>query len=114
MMPSAEEKVASCVGALGFSRSRLHPASSSVPESSAAVMVVRIMSPRMSVGEARTDRPGARNRIGREVEAAIGRGGAGSLRVLAEDVHLGVVPAVVGPDEQVAAGDREVDALREH
>src|SRR4051812_18088899 len=123
--PSGEETVACWVGELGLVRSRLQPAiaataaTSSAPAPRCRVEIFRITSPRSvssevgreaSVGDPRTDRVGAGNRIVGEVEAAVGRGLARTLGRLAEQVRLRVVARVVGPRVQVAAGERQVDA----
>src|SRR4051812_31078025 len=126
--PSGEETVASWVGEFGFVRSRLQPAIAIVAIASAAaparrVEIFRITSPRSvsmevgrkaSVGDSRTDRPDAGNRIVGEVEAAVGRRLARTLGRLAKQVRLGVVAGVLGPRVQVAAGERQVDAARQN
>src|SRR5215217_6827464 len=109
-MPSADDSATSWVGAFGLVRSRSQAASARAPaEASRSLSLMDV-----SVHEAGADRPRPRNRVAAEVESAVGHGAGRSSRgVLAEEVELRVVAAVVGPDLQVASGQREVDSLAE-
>src|SRR5690242_13999027 len=78
---------------------------------------MRICGLRISVGEPRAERPGAWNGVAAEVEPAVRRGGlhgTDTARVRPEQVDLRVVPAVVRPHDEIATGDREIDAIAEH
>ena len=69
-----------------------------------------------SVRETRTDRPDARNGISAEIESPVGRGRlrrSQSAGVRSEQVDLGIVPAVVGPDPKVSPRHGEIDAIAE-
>src|SRR4051812_47235588 len=99
--------------------SRLH--APSVTTDSAATATARCFIMRMCMSpsserEPRAQRPGARDWISTEVEAAIGGcrlHRADTAGVGAEEIDLGIVAAVVGPDVEIAAREREVDAVPE-
>src|SRR5215208_50865 len=119
MTASTFDATSSCVGELGFFKSRLHAPSEASDASAAATatarcLVMRMRGLRRSVSEARADRPHARNGIATEIEPAVGRRRlhrTDAAGVGAEQVDLRVVAAVIGPHDQVAARQRELDAV---
>src|SRR3954468_3561926 len=99
--------------------SRLH--APSVTTDSAATATARCFIMRMCMSpsserEPRAQRPGARDWVSTEVEAAIGGcrlHRADAAGVGAEEIDLGIVAAVIGPDVEIAAREGEIDTIAE-
>src|SRR5690242_4855410 len=93
----------------------------STPADSAATNTARCFIMRMCMSppsecEPRAQRPGARNGIAAEIEAAVGGRRlhrADAAGVGAEEIDLRIVAAVLGPDVQVAARQCEVHTVTE-
>src|SRR3954469_10218185 len=99
--------------------SRLHAPSGtndSAATATARCFIMRMCMSPSSEREPRAQRPGARDWVSTEVEAAIGGcrlHRADAAGVGAEEIDLGIVAAVVGPDVEIAARERQVDAVPE-
>src|SRR5689334_16249986 len=119
MTPSGLVVTCPCVGAFGFCMSSEQAPSvttESAATATAPCFMMRMgMSPR-SEGEPRAQRPRARDGVAAEIEAAVGSGGlhrADAAGIGAEEVDLRVIAAVLRPDVEVAAGQRDIDSVAE-